>query len=65
MDIKNEKGLDDISLNKYNKEKMEIIRSIKNKGLELAQLSKHNIKIELNINLKFDSIKCNIEEYNV
>ena len=62
---KDNKGLDELNTIQYNKGKMDIINIIKENGQKLAKYYSHNIKIELNINLQYNSTKLNIEEFNI
>jgi hypothetical protein len=67
MTEKNTIQIDNQSENKYipDKKKAETIQSIKTYAIMLSQVYGGNIKIEIDINPKIDSLKFRVTEFNL
>ena len=65
MEIKNTLPIDKQSEKKYIPTKAEIIQSIKTSAITLSKVYGDNIKIEIDINPKIDSLKFRVTEFNL
>ena len=65
MTEKNVIPIDKQSDNKYIPSKKEIVQSIKTYAIMLSQVYGDNIKIEIDINPKIDSLKFRVTEFNL
>ena len=65
MEIKKPVSIDKQPENKYIPSKSEIIQSIKTHAIMLSKVYGDNIKIEIDINPKIDSLKFRVTEFNL
>jgi len=61
----NKKVLDIQNENNYYKNKMEILKTLRQAGLNLSKMYEANIKIEINVNNELGLAKVSVLEFNL